>query len=947
MLKQVFDKSSNVKEFFIIALFLSITILYYLFQDFNFSLSNFDSIIISEATLNGVDIGKRVSLFYKVIGAFCLLLPLSFTSLNWLNSIAQFSKNNLQILSLLSSTCVVLIFANVYGIKSEKVIQVNIFLFFFLLLLFALKTRFKTLRILSNNLFLSRLLIISLILLSALLFLANGSERIVTNGVYLYFLILVSLCIGALIIKKFTGFTLRKVFIISLPIVLVPIFIFFSIELLFFIKAKSDFFIPYKWVFIALLFGSFLLFTIYSHFKKFQFSISILFANIYIPSALLSILLLTVYHPIIDHPTEMFELANPAIAQLKIFSFGEIPFVDFLTSHMFSEQFYGIIYNSIFGFDGSLDFLVYQFLYTILFFFLIYFFLVRLLNSPYLAILFIVSFPFLTYLFHIYLFFSVVLFFSVTKLITNQSVKNFLGLFTLIALLCFWRLDTGFASLLAALVFISSHYFTENKKVDFKNAFKSTSIFSAIVLVVLFTVIGLRSFDFISTSISSALHYFSGSQAHGLSHISLDFNQQFFTFHTILPLGSILIIGYIIYLLKWKSPTKTKFSLNASLFFFLVYLFNFQRALVRHGFIENVDFFIMATFYIAMSLFLFAVFLKKYDKSQKYILFLSISFLVIILLKYFPLEKEELKFNSFFNSPSISYLDHKFNESSFKGRVNGKEEFADNTYSDFKGFLDENLTKNQTFLDYSNTPMLYFYCQRNPPSYFCQNLQNTVDDYLQNEQLKRINTTNTPVVVFSNYPSNWWDETDGIPNIMRQNLIAEHIYRFYKPFRVINNHSIWVAKELDFSTSIKEVDTLIDLPQKLNYKYSAGLINSYFYDDNTRLEELMSQVPKVSTDKKYYQIKLTKATSNESRVMVKVDLKYSYDQQDLNIELYSDSSLVGTSTFFTKKDKFEYLIPLSNHYLWYKGKVNSIRIPTNESYTVNKISILKDIRDEY
>ena len=84
-------------------------------------------------------------------------------------------------------------------------------------------------------------------------------------------------------------------------------------------------------------------------FKKVNVSIKKQVSLYYAPSVLLTFLLFTIYHPIIDQSTEMFELANPSISQMRIFAFSEIPFVDFMSSHMFSEQFYGLLYNFIFG----------------------------------------------------------------------------------------------------------------------------------------------------------------------------------------------------------------------------------------------------------------------------------------------------------------------------------------------------------------------------------------------------------------------------------------------------------------------------------------------------------------------------------------------------------------------------------------------------------------------
>ena len=113
--------------------------------------------------------------------------------------------------------------------------------------------------------------------------------------------------------------------------------------------------------------------------------------------------------------------------------------------------------------------------------------------------------------------------------------------------------------------------------------------------------------------------------------------------------------------------------------------------------------------------------------------------------------------------------------------------------------MDENLSEEQTFLDFSNNPMLYYYCQRSVPSYFCQSLQNTVTDFQQLSQLNKIDTSLVPIVIYQNIPRGWGDQTDDVPNNMRQYLIAEFIYQHYEPYTVINHKAIWTTKSFKSS----------------------------------------------------------------------------------------------------------------------------------------------------
>tara|TARA_B100000508_G_C11464246_1_gene280751 strand:- start:384 stop:3230 length:2847 start_codon:yes stop_codon:yes gene_type:complete len=945
---EVKHQSANkglVGELVFVALFLSLTVIYFLFGEIDLALSDFSKVQVSQATNEGIAISKRVSIFYKIIGVFTLLLPSFYFLLKEVKVRFRIARPDLQLVAIFSCSGIGLLLSNAYGMAAEKGVITLFVLVISFLVLFILKKRKPIFRLISNRTFIGGFMIVSIILLGTFQFLGNSSKIIVENGVLCYLLILVTLILIALMTKRFAGISINQQFNLLLPLSLAPILLFASTEALFWVKQQTGDFIAYKWIFMGLLALFMLGYWGLRYFKPVRISSHWLFTVFYAPSALLMFLLYSHYSPILPQSYELFELANPANAQLRMFSFGEIPFVDFLTSHMFAEQFYGVIYNLMFEFNGTLDFLVYQFFYTVIFFFIVYHFLVKLLKSPFLALLFIITFPLITNLFHEVLFFTALCFFAIKNLVANQSIKNFLWLFVLLAALCIWRLDTGVAAIGGSLLFLPIHYFTEKRKIQFGTLTKGLALFAGLILGTLLLLILLSSVEHIISSIRSALHYFSGSQAHGFSTITLEYNQQFFLFHVVYPLASILIICYTIYYLRTTNSSHSRFNLNTSLFFLLVYLVNFQRGLVRHGFIESVDFFLMATFYIGIALFVLS-FMQQKGLNWKYVQFYSISFLLILCIKYFPFHKEDTRVNRFFETSSLAFLDYKFNDS-FKGRTTGKEEFAEKKYLEIKQFLDANLTNDQTFLDFSNTPTLYFYCQRKVPSYFCQSLQNTVDDYLQNEQLEKINMESTPVVIYSNYPPNWWDNTDYISNSMRQNLIAEYIYSNYKPYRIMNDHSIWIGKNFNATTSIEEKDTLIGRPRIYHYKHAAVLLNKYFdQDGKSRVEKLQEVNPVLADTSNCYKVEVNDEVSGSSLVLAKIELTTN-GQEEINLELYSDSTFLGYSTFMASNTESEYLVPLSNHYLWHSKNVNSIWVSTHEGVEVNKITFYRDIRNEY
>jgi hypothetical protein len=400
-------------------------------------------------------------------------------------------------------------------------------------------------------------------------------------------------------------------------------------------------------------------------------------------------------------------------------------------------------------------------------------------------------------------------------------------------------------------------------------------------------------------------------------------------------------------LIKYKESllgSQQAFVLQASIFFFILYIFNFQRGLVRHGFVERNDIFMVSSFYLALSLLI--LYLVKYKaKVNLFASFLFLSFFVIILFKYFPANTSPMYFEHFLTKPNIVKIDSTLNSEALVSRCIIDEEFEKDNYADLKKFMDANLTAKQSFFDFSNTPMLYYYTNRRVPSYFCQPLQNTVDDYLQIEQIKRCNLLDVPIVLYSNYPRTWWDATDGVPNAIRQYLIADYIYKNYKPFSVINKHSLWVSKDSEFSYDNIIEDTLINKAQTYKYNLLAHAINQHFSNSNNTVLELLGTEKEVLDNEKHYSFNVSKGLSQQSGLFVKIYLEASDKSDSYRIDyVTSDYRVLGTNTFKSIPGVKEYMFMLSNHYLWHKYPVSSLRVYKNNSSKVIKVEYFKDTR---
>ncbi|MBI1836403.1 MAG: hypothetical protein HYR91_03970 [Flavobacteriia bacterium] len=728
------------------------------------------------------------------------------------------------------------------------------------------------------------------------------------------------------------------------PIVLLPLFLFISIESEFFFKLKYNTFLPYKYLFLGLLLSSCIIYflSIYRY-KKLKKAKNIL-EKLFLPASLFCIILLTSYHPFIEEPTEMFEAANPANALLRIFQFREIPFVDFLSSHMFSEQFFGLIHSWIFGFDKHSSFMTYGFIYEAIYLFLAYILFKRIFNNGIYSFIFILFFPYFTTLIHTGLFFSIIAFFQVIKVIKNQSVLNYSILIFCVIGLIFWRLDTGAASLFSLIAFVPILYYVDRIKIQFSSLLKACGYFLLLTIAITSLIlVYIQPTDLIS-NIKSALHYTSANQAHGYPNIVTELNQQFLLYHVTFPIIAVLIILYIVYYLRQNQlDGLNSYSLKASLFLLIVFIANFQRGLVRHNFMEGNESFLISTFYIGISLFLLSMFHLKNEFTRFTILFTA-SFTIIVGLKYFPLESQiKTKAELLLSEPTIKNLDLYFNNQNFKGKSIINQNFRAEKLNDFAQFLNQQLKPNQSFFDFSNTPMLYYYTGRKVPSYFCQNLQNTIDDYLQLEQLKTLNTKDFPIVVYSNYPKTWYDETDGVSNSMRHYLIAEYIYKNYKPIGVLNQHSIWLAKDQKLRKSFFfQKDTISEVPQINNYQRAAYYMNLYFLKNKQYLKKQFFIKP-YKTDSLYTYFKVPKLSKNNG-YMLKLRSNATQLAREFKVELLDASnSLIGTNLFYSTPEAKEYLIRWGNHYLIHLKKARYIRV---SKFDLDKIINLEFYLDE-
>jgi hypothetical protein len=932
---------------FIISLFLLTHFLVFLFRSYSFGIASLPGIIYSEAVLAGIDPGKRVSLFYLAAAGSVVFGFLIHFLVSLAVDLFKLKNRQLQSLSMISVTGMMMVFFHLAGWNVQHLNGLLLLLFFLKVLFYGIGNRPEGKhRQLAKETFFSVSFAVAFLLSFSMLFFFNSRQVIWEN----FNLLLTAATVGtAFLLTKFREmFSARKQLYFLIPLSFIPLWAFFSGEIIIFSKLVNDSLIRYKLVFAGLATVSFAAHLLICHFRKLPVRISSrkILEKYLLPSVLFAVALLAFYSPVQPQSTELFELANPANTLIRVFSMQQIPLIDYMSSHMLSEQWHGLLHDAIFGFTTHTGFQAWKFLNLVILIFIIYWLMNRLFPEKELSVLLIVSFPFLFQVFFEHLIPAALVMYMSVKCLESPTIRNFSGLFFSLLITILWRLDTGSAALFTALIFVPVMFLSARKAFPFRNFLKGFGIFMMFIIVSLFIAIIIRSPQHIADNFMAALHYVRANLAHGYSFIAFSYPHQFYVHHFLMPAASLLaMVHMVLTLRKYDLPAKgIGYIAFASIFFFLIYLSNAQRGLVRHSF-AHTDAFLASVFYLSLSLYILWFVRSRTATFHNYLIFYPTAILVFFILKFFPLRAESVLWDRAFTQGAYKNFDLHFGEQPFS-RIIINEEFSKNTFEEIKSFLDANLTDEQTFLDFSNTPMLYYYCNRSIPGYFNQNLQNTVDDFLQIHLLRQVDTEKVPVVIYENVPRTWFDETDGVPNVMRYYLIAGYIFSNYRPLGILNNKHIWVNRNSTMEWQEIQEHSFIPNPETYRYKKAAWLTGKYFERSTSNfLTEVFHQE---HSEAEIFQpnIHIPENIGLPANAFIKLRISSQQDHNETVLRLFSGETEVGSFTFEVVKGVHDYYLRAGNHYLIHLMPVSGMIFEHQPGTGIESVTILKDNRLE-
>lgn len=948
----------NYSVFIFTALFYSLWLVFKYTAHYNPELHSFTGRMIGQATLESYNIQQRVGVFYKSGLLFLAgLLISSIAAWRIANRNPDFFKTTeIQIINYSSLAGIVLFFFSFWGSPVSSSLE----------LIYTLhKTVISTL-ILKKTVF-KNAAGVAFINTSfyAVAFVAGFSVFFLLNEISVLFHLLppidlhFTLFISVLLLFVYTAYkvqqknktdTLHEVSRIAyllLPLALLPTLSVVKDEIYMILNGhKIHYLSPGKIYLIGLLLITIKIAWQYKAVLRNKpiLSIKQLVAHRYFPLLILGFTLFAFYSPTIEASTEMFEGGNYILPLMELQKFGVVPILEKFNAHLLSDFFFSAIYVLFNGLKGHEPF-IYSFFFTLLWALLVYWLLLKFFRNPYKAVFIVLLFPFAEPLLSEYHIAAVLAIFSIHSVIEQQpSVKNYFLLLSCVAFLILWRMDIGYPALIATAGTLFIYWFGQRKLTfDIRILLKATAIISAAALIVIITIAAYRHINIVN-SIYQTLNYLSSAQSYG--YISLGdtsmpvVSMQYYIF----PLTLLLVFGCLLVVFKNKTTSRSQRFIYTSLVFLLLYYFiNFQRGIVAHTLWGVRDTWLSPFLFFILPATIY-VFWNKKNSTTKFISFLILACFLIMNYKSPVTYSQENVYSKVIDK--AKQFPHIEPHENITRCVNDMQ-YENTQYGNFKKLIETTLSEKQTFIDFSNTPMLYYFTEKVTPSHFYQNPLTLHNDYLQHVFIEGLKDYDAPLLVFGHHPETWWDNAIGVPNTIRHYRMTEYFYMNYEPFALIDNLNIWKRKDFE----ILQTEDV-----RYNYTLFTDSVNYATQPKNTELKELpyiwatydetvhqssviseLLNTPQLLANESHYLFFPT-STDKTSGNTVLLSLQCN-NENPVTIELFYGNSKTGykggyTFTIPPGNEVQEFAVRTSVQYNWYNADVDCIAFHKNDSTTI-------------
>jgi hypothetical protein len=813
----------NASGIVFIPLFYSFRICSLFIRHYDLTLRRFPGRMIGTATIRGVDIAKRISLFYDSITLIIAVNIIFYLAAFLLIGKKKVTLKDFTILNATSLVGCILIFLNVLKLNYAYTINLIIIIHVIVVIFFPIK-RFL-LPDSNKRLFNSALFSITLCLGISAFFLLKEliSPLSFSSGIYfpVFFPFICSLIflIVAIYIRNVdyqkAVLVLLKLFWVLVPAMLLLVFTVLKDEIYLMLNNKGIlYFTPIKIYFILLFLTAA---WIYLRSRKpaeklHHLNLGRILSNYYFPLLILGITTCVYYHPIIYDSVDLFEEANRFLPVMEFLKFHTIPLVEKFNSHMLSEILPVYLY-AIFNKLKGIEPLIYDFIYPVSTAMIVYFIMRDLTHNSYVALFTVVLYPFTKILISSYFSPALIAVYVLYKLIYRvPSVKNYLLLFCSIILFVIWRIDLGLACFFSMAGILIVYSLQGIRKFNHRYFLTALGYMVAFFILVyfIFLLFGIN----LASNLLNEYNYLSSTQSYGYPALGNPNERVFQVQYFIFPAICMLLGGYILFnFRKFVTHGNSKFATLCLLFCIGFYVANFPRGLVRHSFMEDSDICLSSFIFFIMSG-SFYLFCRHLSQTGKFLLFFFSSFLLIngfkygdwqLFTMYEPFREKVDIFSEIIPQPGIDREHDTLH--------------AEIRTLEFQNFISQELKNDETFADFSNEPMLYYYTRRITPSYFFQSPLSMHNDYLQDRFIKNLSNYKTPLLLFSNFPYSdigWgFNNPDDVPNGIRHYRIAEYFYQQYEPFVIVRNYCLWKNKKSNLKNELVHLYTYKKDPKRV------------------------------------------------------------------------------------------------------------------------------------
>jgi hypothetical protein len=263
-------------------------------------------------------------------------------------------------------------------------------------------------------------------------------------------------------------------------------------------------------------------------------------------------------------------------------------------------------------------------------------------------------------------------------------------------------------------------------------------------------------------------------------------------------------------------------------------------------------------------------------------------------------------------------------------------------------FLSHNLKGKETFIDFTDHPMLHFYAQKITPSFFFQNPICSHTDYLQEAYVEDLKHYDIPYVVYSMYdPKN---QPELGPNSFMHYKITEYLNQHYRPYLTINNFNVWKRNGLDRKDTEGE-NVQPDLSMAVIPEHVITSLPRIWgnYDKLVNEEKVLFEAEKSITlhPRSEDTISLPDALDKSSGNTILFEAVSSTKKPEwMGIKLISSEGRTEAGISFeiiTSATGEKYAVRVSSSYKWYQSPVKKLIMSTTSSdpVTIKNFRITK------